>query len=62
MLIIFMTITGIIMILIIIMIMTIIITISTIIIVTIVTTLTNADYIQYRVILARWAVLLSEAR
>ena len=32
------------------------------IIVTIVTTLTNDDYIQYRVILARWAVLLSEAR
>ena len=44
------------------MIMTIIITISTIITVTIITTLTNADYIQYRVILARWAVLLSEAR
>ena len=42
--------------------MTIIIRISTIIIVTIITTLTNAYYIQYRVILARWAVLLSEAR
>ena len=37
-------------------------TIITKIIVTIVTTLTNDDYIQYRVILARWAVLLSEAR